>query len=329
MKFQWNKKHIRLIAILLFIIFVLFLPLDSFFKTLNIETHFLYEDYKGLQIDNRNFSSKVSSQIRLDDIFFSIKTSGHTEQRMDFLILTWLQRTIKTTTIVSDHSSLALKLRTNYRVKDTDCKSDHSPDGLVCKMAAEFETYLNKASAWWCHFDDDMYVNTNVLLNVLRKFDSDNEDIYIGRTSLKKPLVVVYKGKSSTFWFAHGGCGFCVSRKLAMKMKPFIVNSSFETLNNQIKINDDCLIGFVINYILKVDLIQSNLFNSHYKTELKRFSLENLRKQVTLSYNKNNRVEINDNINTTYFNVKDDPSRFYTIHCMLYPTTNYCQRMLH
>ena len=39
-----------------------------------------------------------------------------------------------------------------------------------------------------------------------------------------------------------------------------VCGSNFEKLNNELsyKINDDCLIGFVVTHILQVNLVQSN-----------------------------------------------------------------------
>ena len=328
MKLLWNKNYVRIIPLLVIFTVVVF----SFFITLTKTTklNFLYEDVKGLKVvelDSQSYSFNKSSKISLEDVFFTIKTSRMTEQRMDLLLQTWLPRAMETTSIISDRSSLALKIRTNHKVRNTECGGGHTPDGLVCKMAAEFDAYLEKLTAWWCHFDDDMYVNTDVMLRVLEEFDADKDDVYIGRQSLADPITVGYKGKTSPFRFAHGGCGFCVSRKLAMKMKAFVADKNFEKLNNELsyKMNDDCLIGFVVTHILQVNLVQSNLFNSHYHyKELENLSLEDLPKQVSLSYSKNSRVKINDEIKSTFFDVEEDPSRFYTVHCMLHPTTEFC-----
>ena len=36
---------------------------------------------------------------------------------------------------------------------------------------------------WWCHFDDDVYVNTQTLPRLLNNHKPDEEFIYIGRQS--------------------------------------------------------------------------------------------------------------------------------------------------
>ena len=58
-------------------------------------------------------------------------------------------------------------------------------------MEAEFQTYIKQARRkWWCHLDDDNYVNDDVILRLLSRYDPDNEDIYIGRASLTDPIYV-------------------------------------------------------------------------------------------------------------------------------------------
>lgn len=37
---------------------------------------------------------------------------------------------------------------------------------------------------WWCHFDDDVYVNTELLTDLLRQY-TWNEDVYLGKPSVK------------------------------------------------------------------------------------------------------------------------------------------------
>ena len=44
--------------------------------------------------------------------------------------------------------------------------------------------------SWWCHFDDDAYVNVEALLLLLSKFKPDTEKIYLGRRSIKKLIKV-------------------------------------------------------------------------------------------------------------------------------------------
>lgn len=101
---------------------------------------------------------------------------------------------------------------------------------------------------WFCHVDDDNYLNVGALLRLLSRH-SHTQDVYIGRPSLERPIEATENpgtpetvassthlcGLSSDphgltrvgaqtqvrFWFATGGAGFCLSRGLALKMKPW------------------------------------------------------------------------------------------------------------
>ena len=91
-----------------------------------------------------------------------------------------------------------INLLSSYeRIIETKCPTGHGQPSLVCKMAAEFRTYYvtKGRPKWWCHVDDDNYVNRDVIMRVLSRYDADNDDVYIGRASWVKPipLRLVYK----------------------------------------------------------------------------------------------------------------------------------------
>lgn len=94
--------------------------------------------------------------------------------------------------------------------------------------------------------DDDNYLNVGSLLRLLSQH-SHTQDVYVGRPSLERPIEAPEtRGTPETvppfsplcsfsqrpasrrllcvqvrFWFATGGAGFCLSRGLALKMKPW------------------------------------------------------------------------------------------------------------
>ena len=49
-------------------------------------------------------------------------------------------------------------------------------------------------SRWFCHFDDDNYVNVPSLVRHLQRYDP-NTEWYIGKTSIPKPLELLEKTK--------------------------------------------------------------------------------------------------------------------------------------
>lgn len=131
--------------------------------------------------------------------------------------------------------------KSGLKFMKTNCENLHSRSALCCKMSYEFDSFLKSLKKWWCHADDDTYLNINLLVKLLSKYDP-SMDWYIGRPSTSQPLTVVDKNdveifnsklicnliehfhlnqKELNFWFATGGAGFCISRGLALKMNPF------------------------------------------------------------------------------------------------------------
>uniref|UniRef100_H3C915 Fringe-like glycosyltransferase domain-containing protein n=1 Tax=Tetraodon nigroviridis TaxID=99883 RepID=H3C915_TETNG len=124
------------------------------------------------------------------------------------------------------------------------------------------------------------------------------------------------------FWFATGGAGFCLSRRLAEKMAPWASGSRFEQTSAKIRLPDDCTVGFIVEERLGVSMVHSSLFHSHLENLLL-ISHSSVPQQVTLSYgmfeNKLNSIEFKGS-----FSKEDDPSRFKSVHCALYPLTSWC-----
>lgn len=60
---------------------------------------------------------------------------------------------------------------------------------LCCKMSVEFDSFLASGRKWWCHFDDDNYVNIPRLVELLRTF-SPLDDWYLGKPSVRQPLEI-------------------------------------------------------------------------------------------------------------------------------------------
>ena len=113
----------------------------------------------------------------------------------------------------SDDPTLQQRLHVNH-VINTNCSTGHGHKALCCKMASEFNAYIKTDKSWFCHVDDDNYLNIPNLLGLLQRHNS-TEDCYLGKPSLKRKMEVLH-GKA--FWFATGSAGFCISRALANKM---------------------------------------------------------------------------------------------------------------
>ncbi|XP_019412043.1 PREDICTED: beta-1,3-N-acetylglucosaminyltransferase radical fringe, partial [Crocodylus porosus] len=239
---------------------------------------------------------------------------------------TWISRARAQTFIFTDWEDRELRLRAGDRVINTNCSAVHTRQALCCKMSVEYDKFLESGQKWFCHVDDDNYVNPRALLRLLSAF-SHSQDVYVGRPSLDHPMEAADHARSDgsttvKFWFATGGAGFCISRGLALKMSPWASLGNFISTAERVRLPDDCTIGYIIEGLLDVRLLHSPLFHSHLEN-LQRLQGEAVLQQVTLSYggpeNKHNVVSVGG-----AFGLQQDPTRFRSVHCLLYPDTTWC-----
>lgn len=266
-------------------------------------------------------------ELQLGDIFIGVKTTwSFHRSRLDLLLDTWVSRTRQQTFIFTDSPDELLQERLGSHLVVTNCSAEHSHPALSCKMAAEFDAFLVSGLRWFCHVDDDNYVNPKALLQLLRTFPQDH-DVYVGKPSLNRPIhASELQSKNRTrlvrFWFATGGAGFCINRQLALKMVPWASGSHFVDTSALIRLPDDCTVGYIIECKLGGRLQPSPLFHSHLET-LQLLGTAQLLEQVTLSYGvfegKLNIIKL-----PGPFSHEEDPSRFRSLHCLLYPDTPWC-----
>uniref|UniRef100_A0A8C5KAT5 Beta-1,3-N-acetylglucosaminyltransferase n=1 Tax=Jaculus jaculus TaxID=51337 RepID=A0A8C5KAT5_JACJA len=259
------------------------------------------------------------------DVFIAVKTTRKFHRaRLDLLLETWISRHKE---MVSPQPTHPLPLPTGNVVL-TNCSAAHSRQALSCKMSVEYDHFIESGRKWFCHVDDDNYVNLRALLRLLASYPH-TQDVYIGKPSLNRPIqaterISENKVRPVHFWFATGGAGFCISRGLALKMGPWASGGHFMNTAERIRLPDDCTIGYIVEALLGVSLIRSGLFHSHLEN-LQQVPASELHEQVTLSYgtfeNKRNAVLVKGP-----FSVEADPSRFRSIHCHLYPDTPWCPR---
>ncbi|XP_003217361.1 beta-1,3-N-acetylglucosaminyltransferase radical fringe [Anolis carolinensis] len=277
--------------------------------------------------------TRVTAKEKLEqnDVFIAVKTTRkYHKTRLNLLFQTWISQAKELTFIFTDWEDGELRLRAGDRVINTNCSAVHTRQALCCKMSVEYDKFLESGRKWFCHVDDDNYVNVKNLLNLLSAF-SHSQDVYIGRPSLDHPIEAadhVRNDGSATakFWFATGGAGFCISRGLALKMSPWASLGSFISTAERIRLPDDCTIGYIIEGLLEVKLLHSPLFHSHLEN-LQRLHGDTVLKQITLSYggpeNKRNVVTVDE-----VFSVQQDPTRFKSVHCLLHPDTLWCPPLM-
>uniref|UniRef100_A0A8B9YMX3 Beta-1,3-N-acetylglucosaminyltransferase n=1 Tax=Bos mutus grunniens TaxID=30521 RepID=A0A8B9YMX3_BOSMU len=246
------------------------------------------------------------------DVFIAVKTTKKFHRaRLDLLLETWISRHEEMTFIFTDGEDEALARRTGH-VVNTNCSAAHSRQALSCKMAVEYDRFIESGRKWFCHVDDDNYVNVRALLRLLGSYPH-TQDVYLGKPSLDRPIqaterVSENKVRPVHFWFATGGAGFCISRGLALKMSPWASGGHFMSTAERIRLPDDCTIGYIVEALLGVPLVRCGLFHSHLEN-LQQVPASELHEQVTLSYgmfeNKRNSVHIKGP-----FSVEADPSRW-------------------
>ncbi|XP_068439937.1 beta-1,3-N-acetylglucosaminyltransferase radical fringe isoform X2 [Clinocottus analis] len=265
---------------------------------------------------------KLRDPLDFKDIFIAVKTTRkYHKSRLELLIQTWVSQAKEQTYIFTDGEDKELQMRTGANLINTNCSAAHTRQALCCKMSVE----------WFCHVDDDNYVILPSLLGLLSSYHH-SKDVYLGRPSLDHPIEAAERVKSDgsvsvKFWFATGGAGFCISRGLALKMSPWASLGNFISTAEKIRLPDDCTIGYIIEALLEVTLTHTHLFHSHLEN-LQKLPTDTVLEQVTLSFggfeNRRNVVSI-----VGGFSLADDPTRFKTVHCLLYPDTDWCPKLEH
>nr|XP_046232963.1 beta-1,3-N-acetylglucosaminyltransferase radical fringe [Scatophagus argus]XP_046232964.1 beta-1,3-N-acetylglucosaminyltransferase radical fringe [Scatophagus argus] len=261
------------------------------------------------------------------DIFIAVKTTRkYHKSRLELLIQTWISQAKEQTYIFTDGEDKELRVRTGVNIINTNCSAAHTRQALCCKMSVEYDKFIESQKKWFCHVDDDNYVILPSLLQLLSSYHH-SQDVYLGRPSLDHPIEAAERVKSDgsvsvKFWFATGGAGFCISRGLALKMSPWASLGNFISTAEKIRLPDDCTIGYIIEALLEVTLTHTHLFHSHLEN-LQKLPTDTVLDQVTLSYggfeNRKNVVSI-----VGGFSLADDPTRFKTVHCLLYAHTDWC-----
>jgi len=279
---------------------------------------------------SRSFSDSDSSNglisdthVTLDDIFISVKTTGkYHKSRLTPILDTWFSLAPSSTWIFSDTSDSEVTRRTGGHLINTGCPSDHSRSSLCCKMEAEMTTFLKESSRdWFCHLDDDNYLNVPALVKILSSY-SPLKEWYLGKASISTPLEMLDRSKlpeekKVRFLFGTGGAGFCLSRPLLVSMLSKV--AGIATTGDNIRLPDDVTVGYIAEVIMGVPLTQVDTLHSHLES-LRRVDKNMLEDQVTLSYSTYEDGERNV-VGLEGIDLDKDPTTFYSIHCQLFNQT--------
>ncbi|EEB10059.1 Fringe glycosyltransferase, putative [Pediculus humanus corporis] len=263
----------------------------------------------------------------LDDIFISVKTTrNYHKWRLPVILKTWFQLAKNQTWFFTDTDDFEFQKKTDGHMINTNCSSSHNRKALCCKMSVEFDVFLESNKKWFCHFDDDNYVNVPRLVTILRNYNSQ-QDWYLGKPSIRAPLEIITKDVNSrkiSFWFATGGAGFCLSRALALKMMPVASGGKFISVGEKIRLPDDVTMGYIIEHLLRKHLTVVEQFHSHLEP-MKFLRRNSLQDQISFSYSRYGKDDLNV-VKIEGFDYKIDPTRFLSLHCFLFPNFKFCPR---
>jgi hypothetical protein len=272
----------------------------------------------------QEYINSNTRELELKDVFISVKTTKKFhENRLQLLLDTWYMFARDVTYFFSDADDSEYKQKTRGHMVNTNCSSVHTRRALCCKMSVEYDHFMASGKRWFCHVDDDTYVNVAGLLRMLKGYNH-TQDWYLGKPSLNHPLEIndiENSHQKVAFWFATGGAGFCLSRGLALKMMPFTGGGKLKTVCEKIRLPDDCTIGFIVYYYLKKELTVIAGFHSHLEG-LWRIGHVNLDSHITFGYSQSG--EQWNVVHVPGFDITSDPTRFRSIHCLLYPNTPGC-----
>ena len=261
--------------------------------------------------------------VTLDDIFISVKTSGkYHKPRLSPILDTWFSLAPSSTWFFSDTSDPWVTRRTEGHLIKTECPSDHSRTSLCCKMEEELTTFLTRSSrSWFCHLDDDNYLNVPALVKMLSSY-SPKKEWYLGKASISAPLEMLDRSvlpekKKVSFLFGTGGAGFCLSRPLVSRMMEMV--EGIAITGDAIRLPDDVTVGYIAEVVMGVPLTQVETLHSHLEP-LRRVERNMLEDQVTLSYSTYEDGERNV-VGLEGIDYSKDPTTFYTIHCHIFPSS--------
>ncbi|XP_073943525.1 fringe glycosyltransferase-like isoform X2 [Choristoneura fumiferana] len=197
----------------------------------------------GLNLPLSRFNKNY---VTLDDIFIGVKTTRHYEQtRLPLIMQTWYQLAKKQIWFFTDKDDPLNQKLTNGHMVNTKCKASYEYKNLCCKTGVEYDYFLKTNKKWFCHFDDDNYVNVPHLLTVLNRYNYDDY-WYLGQTSMDTPTTIEKHNSLFTFRFGTGGAGICITRNLAVKMSPFVIGGRLMAVCEYLGSGDDVTLGFII-----------------------------------------------------------------------------------
>ena len=298
----------------------------SYFYLICLCLCFFY--YKNLFSSNRTHDLIKSQSSTSIHVMYVIRTNSQFYQkRLIYQLQTWISLVSNDVFFVSNR--LLPNISSNHILStEQTCGPDaHTMNGLCCKTAHDFLLYQRHLLRyqWFCHFDDDQYVNTNNLNEYLSTYDHTKE-YYIGKNSWAGPLHRTKEPYPSPFWFATLGAGVCLSQRTVTRLLGLISNVS-EFADGCIRENyhDDIYLGFLLNNYLNITLTKCQRFHSHLEKDFYENRAEFLRifvREITFGFRLPDRYPY---FLPDLYRKQIDPFRMRTLHCLLYPEIKQCR----
>ncbi|KAG9511257.1 Fringe glycosyltransferase, partial [Fragariocoptes setiger] len=193
-KLPTSESHKSLITLIILIVIQIFAQVSTATSEQRQQEYrpqqHQFADTRWQQPKQKQISGKSNDKLKADDVFISVKTTGkYHSTRVQLILDTWFQLAPKQTYFFTDTHDAKYAHATNGHLIETPCLASHSRRGLACKMAHELDRFWREPNEprWFCHFDDDNYVNVPRLYAILDRFD-DGRDYYLGKPSIRAPL---------------------------------------------------------------------------------------------------------------------------------------------
>ncbi|CAG7668622.1 unnamed protein product [Allacma fusca] len=164
-----------------------------------------YNQVSSHEANRVNDGVSAKEGLIVDNVFLSVKSTKRFHQtRLKPILKTWFSFAKDQTWIFTDGDDPELEHQTNGHIINTHCPATHYRQALCCKMSMEFDAFLRTTKSWFCHFDDDNYVNVPALLELLGKYNHW-EDWYLGKPSLKGPIHIPDPNNRTNYKYVSGG----------------------------------------------------------------------------------------------------------------------------
>ena len=108
---------------------------------------------------------------------------------------------------------------------------------------------MNNFFRWFCHFDDDEYLNIGSLSKQLRMYNFSG-DYYVGHKLGKKPRTLThwkyFPQAKLTHYFYATGASYCISAGLMKKIEEYFRGKLFVFTCHKADSTDDLTLGAII-----------------------------------------------------------------------------------